>query len=112
MKVVKTEKYNTTNNWGFGGGVGVETTYDNGLSTRKGKAYFRHLAPESYFKLYIEFEGDSITVVDVHSEKKFKSIKAVSVYKNETALTARAGDADEVQINYHGMAKRVHTVTI
>lgn len=112
MKAIKTEKYNTCNDWGFGGSAGIETTYDNGLSTRKGKSYYRHHRPHQYFGLYIEFEGELIEVYDVNTEKKFKSVKAVSVYKNETALTARIGDTDEVEIGYHGMAKRVHIVII
>lgn len=112
MKVVKTENYNTNNDWGFGGVIGVETTYDNGLITRNGQAHFRHLRPTDYFKVYVEFEGDRIEVADFASYKEFKSLEKVSIYKNETALTARAGDADEVEVGYHGMAKRVHTITI
>jgi hypothetical protein len=48
MQVISTEKYNTNNAWGFGGGIGVKTTFDNGVTHKKGKAYFRHLPPESY----------------------------------------------------------------
>lgn len=29
MNVVKTEKYNTNNGWGFGGGIGVKTIYES-----------------------------------------------------------------------------------
>lgn len=50
MNVVKIEKFNTNNGWGFGGGIGTKTIYDNGLIHVKGKAYYRHLGTSKYQK--------------------------------------------------------------
>lgn len=36
--------FNTCNAWGFGGGIGTEWTFPNGLRYRQGTAYFRHRA--------------------------------------------------------------------
>lgn len=47
-----TKKFNTNNAWGFGGGIGTHTTYENGYSCRKGRAYYRHLKSESFVKYY------------------------------------------------------------
>jgi hypothetical protein len=53
VEVLSVEKYNTNNDWGFGGGIGTRTTYmlPDGMGTlfhKKGTACFRHLPPERY----------------------------------------------------------------
>ena len=42
------KKFNTNNAWGFGGGIGTHTTFENGYSIRKGTAHFRHLKSERF----------------------------------------------------------------
>lgn len=40
--------FNTNNAWGFGGGIGTEWTFPDGLRYRQGTAYFRHRASMSF----------------------------------------------------------------
>jgi hypothetical protein len=80
MNIVSTEKYNTNNAWGFGGGIGVKTTFDNGVIHKKGKAYYRHLPEESYQRWDVgdldpEYPEFTIQVQGKKSDKIF-------VYRN------------------------------
>lgn len=58
MKAIKKERFNTNNAWGFGGGIGTETTFDNGIVNRKGKAYYRHSPSVSFDQWFIQLEDD------------------------------------------------------
>lgn len=58
MNKVSETKFDTNNAWGFGGGIGTETVYDNGLVNRKGKAYFRHTPSQSYDNWYVQTDED------------------------------------------------------
>ena len=69
MKLIKTEKVNTCNAWGFGGWIGLIKTYDNGLILREGKNYFRHAKPEGFTKFSIEYDGREITFSNVKNPK-------------------------------------------
>lgn len=53
MNIVNEYKFNTNNAWGFGGGIGTDTTYDNGLRNRKGRACFRHLPAQSFNRWFV-----------------------------------------------------------
>lgn len=47
-KITHSEKFNTNNNWGFGGGVGVARSYSNGYRSRCGTSSYRHAPPEKF----------------------------------------------------------------
>ena len=78
MKVISTEKFNTNNGWGFGGGVGTETVYDNNVVNRKGKAYYRHLPSSNFDNWYIRVKRD----FDLSLPKKPVSGDTVMVFRN------------------------------
>ena len=42
LTIVKKEKFNTNNGWGFGGSYGNKITYSNGLVNMKGHYCYRH----------------------------------------------------------------------
>lgn len=116
MQVVKTESFNTNNDWGFGGAAGVYTYYDNGLVVKKGKAYFRHSPPESFEYVLVNYDNTLLIISDlVTSLKGLQKMKveSVSVYKSEDDerdfIIARTGE--EAEINYHGtLLKKVKTI--
>lgn len=64
----KTETFNTCNAWGFGGGTGIEYTFSNGVTIRKGKAHYRHLPSSPFIAVY----KDSKRVIDEASLNKQK----------------------------------------
>ena len=72
--VVKQEKFNTNNSWGFGGGVYTRTTYSNGLVIDKGKLCYRHLPPSPFTRSMVEIDGELVnlkpTVKDPSQLKK------------------------------------------
>lgn len=51
-KAVSTEKYNTNNAWGFGGGRGIQYNFSDGSYIKIGIADFRHLPSVHYSNLY------------------------------------------------------------
>lgn len=58
--IIKKEKINTCNSWGFGGYIATETTYDNGYRIIKGKIYYRHHFPQSFIR-YFNSQNNQIT---------------------------------------------------
>lgn len=68
---VKTQDFNTCNAWGFGGGVGKEYTFANGITIRKGTAYYRHLPSTHFIAVY----KDGERVIDEISLKKADLLK-------------------------------------
>lgn len=56
---IKVEKFNTNNAWGFGGGIGTQTTYESGAYMKEGKAYYRHMPPTK-FKCYYNSSADRL----------------------------------------------------
>lgn len=78
MKIISAEKFNTNNGWGFGGGIGTETVYDNDLVNRKGTAHFRHIKSESFDRWFIIVEkGFNLSL-----PKKPKSGDTIMVFCN------------------------------
>lgn len=56
LAVAQTQKIDTTNAWGFGGSVYTLYThqgFEMEFEMKKGRAYFRHLSPESFTNYYI-----------------------------------------------------------
>lgn len=43
MNLIKKEKYNSNNGWGFGGEIGYYYYYDNDIREFKGKSCYRHM---------------------------------------------------------------------
>lgn len=60
MNVVKVERINTNNGWGFGGKIATLTEYDNGLIECRGRNYHRHTGTSSANQDYIRIEEDFI----------------------------------------------------
>lgn len=71
MQIIRTEKYNSNNAWGFGGRSGIYYYYDNGLRKFVGKYYYRHigtssangwevLAPDDYYINIIGAISDNV----------------------------------------------------
>lgn len=58
VTIVSTVDFNTNNSWGFGGGIGKQTEFSNGLILREGTAYYRHLPKEKFKKLSIRVDED------------------------------------------------------
>ncbi len=52
MKILKREKINTTNGWGFGGMTGIKATYENGYFKIVGTSHFRHAPSKSVCNYY------------------------------------------------------------
>lgn len=48
----KIESYNTNNAWGFGGGSGLQYTFNNMLYAKIGSASYRHSPSTKYITLY------------------------------------------------------------
>jgi hypothetical protein len=62
LTLVKKEKFNTNNGWGFGGGYGNEYTYSNGLVNRKGKLCYRHAGTSPLNNWYILVDGNKESI--------------------------------------------------
>ena len=62
MKLLRKEKFNTNNGWGFGGKSGTREIYDNGYSIEKGHYTFRHSDKESFKTHYIVVNEDGFTI--------------------------------------------------
>ena len=62
LTLVKKEKFNTNNAWGFGGGYGNEYTYSNGLVNRKGKLCYRHTGTSPLNNWYILVDGNKESI--------------------------------------------------
>ena len=73
LTLIKKEKFNTNNAWGFGGGYGTETTYTNGLVQRKGKACFRHTGTVPFDNWYILIDGEKHNI----GGRKIKDSKVI-----------------------------------
>lgn len=58
MQVIKTEKVNSNNGWGFGGWIGTRTYYDNGIILEKGKVYYRHAPPNAFTSIKVAVNED------------------------------------------------------
>ena len=56
--IIKQEKFNTNNGWGFGGAIGTITTYSDGCSKREGRVYFRHLPSQKFVKYFSADHGE------------------------------------------------------
>lgn len=74
---VKTEPFNTCNGWGFGGGIGIQYTFANGVYIRKGKAYYRHLPSTSFIAVY----KDGNRIIDETSLNKAELAELAELIK-------------------------------
>lgn len=76
MNVIKTEKMNTNNGWGFGGWIGKREIFDNGLIKEKGNYCFRHSKDQPYLNWYVEWDKENKVIISVRNNytKKHKFI--------------------------------------
>ncbi len=81
MREVRTIKVDTTNGWGFGGWVGDQIIYDNGLIHNKGRSYFRHLPSETHDRWYVMPLADSDFSIQI--DGNFKNAKEVNIYRGK-----------------------------
>jgi hypothetical protein len=86
MKLIKTEKVNTCNGWGFGGWAGKAETYDNGMVFESGKQYYRHSKP-STFKRWLFPYNDYLW--DLRNDKTAKHKFAVMYHCVTPEYTSR-----------------------
>lgn len=63
--IVKTESFNTNNSWGFGGGIGTYTYYDNDFVYKVYKAFYRHSPSTRHKELYFVLGEDLIVVRNI-----------------------------------------------
>jgi hypothetical protein len=68
---VKKQDFNTCNGWGFGGGIGTEYTFANGVTLRKGTAYYRHIKSHAFVAVY----KDGNRVIDEITLNKAKLLE-------------------------------------
>lgn len=62
-KAIKTEEFNTTNAWGFGGDIGTRYYYRNGVVITIAKTYTRHRGGFSFTKVVAPYKGDDPNIV-------------------------------------------------
>jgi hypothetical protein len=74
---VKTETFNTCNDWGFGGGTGIQYTFANGVYIRKGSAHYRHTPSSPFIAVY----KDGKRVIDESSLNKAKLLELAELIK-------------------------------
>lgn len=60
--IVRTEKINTTNGWGFAGWIGTRTYYSNGVVVDKGRNHFRHAPSSPHNDTGFEIDGELYTL--------------------------------------------------
>lgn len=109
MKEVKREKFNTNNAWGFGGGIGEEITYDNGLINRKGTAYYRHMSPSKFDRWQVNV-GDK-EYPDFTVEIDGKKSNKVFVYKSGDNYRAYWSEKKK-PFEYYDVFELVKTIEI
>lgn len=113
--LIRTEKFNTNNSWGFGGGFGKRDYYENGVMLTRGTASFRHAPNQGYRKAHLIMNDEVGELeVPVHksvskamwTEAKIEDIFSsdeLYLYKNDSggrvALVVNAGDS--FTHNYH-----------
>ena len=68
MKLVKSEKFNTNNAWGFGGETGKHDTYENGFAHRHGTLSYRH-QPSEKFNRYFAPDGSKVSKAEFNKAK-------------------------------------------
>lgn len=115
MNVVKTKKVDTTNAWGFGGWVGTETTYDNGVVVRKGRNVHRHTGTSSanavlvkiseYFEVYLRRLNRGNLVPTLNG------ISVISVLECKGSYMAVPEDVDTC-IKHGWEFKRIKTIQL
>lgn len=87
MKLLKTEKINTTNGWGFGGVIGTIKTYDNGVTLKEGRAYYRHSIPTNVKQYKVEVEKNFSIDIDGGINSTTKEIRVFKSSSNYYATT-------------------------
>lgn len=75
MQVIRTENVNTNNGWGFGGKLGKNYYYDNGLIEFKGKYCYRHMGTSKAHTWYVTTPDGDYT--EIRGEKS----ETVYLYK-------------------------------
>lgn len=86
MKVIKTYSYNTNNAWGFGGKIGTDTYYDNGMIYRKARNYHRHTGTSSASGWRVEGFCDEYPDFDI----EVRGRKSDKVYIYQSGHSFRA----------------------
>lgn len=46
--------FNTNNSWGFCGGIGIDYTFNDKLSAKIGRAFYRHLPSQNYITITLD----------------------------------------------------------
>jgi hypothetical protein len=70
LSLIGTERFNTNNGWGFGGSIGTQSIYSNGLVMSKGKYCYRHLLPQPFVKWYYNSENALYEITELYDIRK------------------------------------------
>jgi len=116
MNVIKEEKVNSNNDWGFGGIIGKYTYYDNGLCLLEGRNYHRHTGTSSANRLSVLSTNDFYIPVRTRvGGKEVTKIPAkgsvISVYKYDGNYYAALIDDETINM-YNREYKRIKRIEL
>jgi hypothetical protein len=109
MKELTREKFNSNNAWGFGGGIGTDVKYDNGLRNRFGTAYYRHTPSVSFNRWFVGGISDDYPNFEV--EIRGGKTNTVFVYKEGNSYRAYWAEKKK-PFNYECDWELIKTITI
>jgi len=117
MQIIKTSSFNTNNAWGFGGSVGTDTYYDNGIMIRKARKYHRHTGTSSDSRIYVQAKDDFYiplrrSVKSYTDVLKLDGVTTISVLECNDHYQALIGDIEEVLIYDNKPHKRIKKIEL
>lgn len=113
MNIVRTQKVNTNNAWGFGGKVGTYTFYDNGIYSFVGRNSHRHSGTSSANAVYVQIEVEFGIRIrkslnsnkDLSKISELDSVVTIFVDHNEAHFVAVNGDHDKA--SFYGQEYKI-----
>jgi len=95
MNILRKEKINTCNGWGFGGQTGTFTYYDNGIVYFEGRNHHRHTGTSRADQWYViikETQFEEPFEFNLGINGNFKGASCVKVFRNGTHYHATFRD--------------------
>lgn len=117
MNIIRKNQVNTNNAWGFGGLIGVETEYDNGIITIIGSNCHRHTGTSSanaiYVRIYKNFTIEVRKGVGLKGIATLNGIDTISIFssKHGSHWQAIGKDLDSLEL-YGEQYKLVRKIKI
>lgn len=117
MKKIKEESFNTNNAWGFGGSIGTNTYYDNGIMIRKARKHHRHTGTSSDNRVYVKAVDDFYiplrrSVKSYTDVVNLTGVKTISVLECNEHYSALIGDIEEALIYDNVPHKRIKKIEL